>query len=265
MDSHSWDTWAVSIRGNQLWQVSAVLDRYLNDSESRISLPVEWEYRSYLNLPHEFFNNLSPVTDVARLQGGPYFQRLGEIAVAIPFLKKWYSPSPAAEERFLEHHWDLLRAADENHVTSVHVRRTDYLKNPYRFPTLPVSYYETAVGKVLEDHPDSIVYVFSDDPSWCREYLSHLARRVVFVEGHVRPIPPRLRKSDPTDIFDLWLMTHCDAHVVANSTFSWWGAFLSDQKNVLYPSRWFGPDAVGADRMWEAFPESWVKVDVDYP
>ena len=109
---------------------------------------------------------------------------------------------------------------------SLHIRRTDHLVKPTYHPVLPLSYYEEALSKFPSDLP---VLVFSDDPEWChkQEFFSD----------------DRFMISDSGDnITDMCLMSMCQYQIMANSTFSWWGAWLSNSKNVFGPKLWFGPD-----------------------
>lgn len=109
-------------------------------------------------------------------------------------------------------------------LVSLHVRRDDFLSpgNIERFGDLvSEGYYD----RVVEAIGDDVTYlVFSDDLPWCRQSLQ--LERVKFVElDHCT---------------SLCLMTRCDANVVANSSFSWWGAYLNPSGEVYAPSRWFG-------------------------
>jgi hypothetical protein len=106
------------------------------------------------------------------------------------------------------------------HRTALHVRRGDYLTLPSSHPTLPLDYYREAM--TIFEPP---YLVFSDDLAWCREHLPQ--ETCVFVE-HNR------------DYEDLFLTVMCDAHITANSTFSWWGAWLGGGP-AIYPRNWYGP------------------------
>ena len=111
-------------------------------------------------------------------------------------------------------------------VISLHIRRTDHLVKPTYHPVLPLSYYEEALSKFPSD---ATVLVFSDDPAWCHE-------QDLFQDD-------RFMISDSGDnITDMCLMSMCDYQIMANSTYSWWGAWLSNSENVIAPKLWFGPD-----------------------
>lgn len=252
--------------GNQFWQVAATIDHSLRDPGSRAGIPADWEYRPYVCLPDALYRAPQAdeqIIDVAHGKDGPYYQALPHISKVAPGLKRLYGPSQSARARLEEHHGALL--ADTSHKTAIHVRRTDYLENPDRFPPLTPLYYRTALKTIRQAVGETKVLVFSDDIRWCRENAEEwfgTESELAYIEGHVRPIPPqdRARSGPPDDILDLWLMAKCDAHIIANSSFSWWGAFLSEQKRVFYPDRWFGPDAQHSEQMWEAFPESWIQL-----
>ena len=107
----------------------------------------------------------------------------------------------------------------------IHIRRNDFLKNP-NHPVQPNSYYEKALSEFDKDLP---VYVFSDDPEWCME-------QKIF-DGD------RFMVSEIGDAYmDLYLLSQCTHHIICNSTFGWWGAWLADSINVIAPKNWFAGD-----------------------
>ena len=107
-------------------------------------------------------------------------------------------------------------------VISVHLRRTDYTVNN-NHPLQPMSYYEDAL-KLFDKNVQ--ILVFSDDPHWCQEQELFADDSIMISEGNDADI-------------DLCLMTKCDYHIIANSSFSWWGAWLGDSEKVVAPSNWF--------------------------
>ena len=131
-------------------------------------------------------------------------------------------------------------------VVSVHVRRGDRgdaLDGPDARPVLDAAYYERAVrhfGKGFR------FLVFGDDPEWCRRHFTGPDTTVV---------------SGEPDYVDLFLMSRCRHHIIANSTFSWWGAWLNprDDKVVVAPERWFGP-AKSHYSTRDLLPQSWVRL-----
>jgi len=112
-------------------------------------------------------------------------------------------------------------------VIGVHIRRNDFLKNE-NHPVQNNSYYQKALLEFDQDLP---VLVFSDDIEWCKE-------QSIFSDD-------RFMISESEDAYaDLCLMSMCDHHIICNSTYSWWGAWLADSKNVIAPKKWFGGDNI---------------------
>jgi hypothetical protein len=131
----------------------------------------------------------------------------------------------------------------ERKAISLHVRRTDHLIKPTYHPVLPLSYYDEALSKFDKDFP---VLVFSDDPEWCNEQEFFSDDRFLVSEGG-------------DNITDMCMMSMCEYQIIANSTFSWWGAWLSESENVIAPKLWFGPD--GQDPK-DIYVERWEYLDV---
>ena len=93
-----------------------------------------------------------------------------------------------------------------------------------------MEYYQRA----LEMLPDLDVIVFSDDAAWCNQQELFSSDRFSISE------------ENTTDA-DLCLMSMCQYHIIANSSFSWWGAWLARSKKVIAPKNWFGGDCVNKD------------------
>jgi hypothetical protein len=129
---------------------------------------------------------------------------------------------------------------------SLHVRRTDFITNP-NHTALDLSYYVVALSTFDKSLP---VLVFSDDPKWCHEQELFSDDRFMISENN-------------QDYVDLCLMTMCKYHIVANSSFSWWGAWLSSSENVVAPNLWFGPLNSHLD-IKDIIPESWTKLHYMY-
>jgi hypothetical protein len=130
---------------------------------------------------------------------------------------------------------------------ALHIRRTDYLTNSENHFNLPLDYYAAAL-KYFD--ADRNVIVFSDDPIWCQEQelLSN----------------DRFMISENTDNrVDLCLMSLCDDFIIANSSFSWWGAWLSQNKNkkVIAPLQWFGKTGYTKDHdTKDLIPNDWIRI-----
>lgn len=116
-------------------------------------------------------------------------------------------------------------------ITSIGVRRGDYLAYPHRFPFVGKDYYRKAIARMPEVKN---FLVCSDDMSWCRGFFSE------------RNFPGRTFHFSHAerDEDDLHLPALCRNNILANSSFSWWGGYLNEHpdKRTLAPSRWFGWD-----------------------
>ena len=123
---------------------------------------------------------------------------------------------------------EMIESINEKKVVSLHIRRTDYTVNN-NHPLQPISYYEDAL-KLFDKNTQ--ILVFSDDPKWCQEQGLFADDSVMISEGNDADI-------------DLCLMTKCDYHIIANSSFSWWGAWLGDSEKVVAPSNWFSDSCAG--------------------
>lgn len=139
------------------------------------------------------------------------------------------------------------RIAETNSV-SLHVRRGDYVSNPHAFAihgVCSIQYYEAAIKYVAERIPSPIFYIFSDDMQWVRSHLE-VRHPCCYVDNNI----------GADSYIDMQLMSHCKHNIVANSSFSWWGAWLNRNadKLVVAPSRWFANNIKTPDLL----PSTWV-------
>jgi hypothetical protein len=140
---------------------------------------------------------------------------------------------------------------------ALHIRRGDYVSlvaASKHHGALGISYYQAALRRIRDQISSPTIFVFSDEPEWCRSNLLLDDADATFVGNN----------SGPSAWQDLILMSHCEHHIIANSSFSWWGAFLADlrrpsaQRIVIAPRRWFNTNAYQdvSDRL----PYHWVKL-----
>jgi hypothetical protein len=122
---------------------------------------------------------------------------------------------------------------------ALHIRRGDYIINNANHHNLSMEYYAEA----LKEFPDRQVIIFSDDPNWCHIQEIFEGDRFLVAEGN-------------GPYHDLYLMTQCNDFIIANSTFSWWGAWLADKGTVIAPNKWFGPNNANKSTK-DLYPEHW--------
>lgn len=142
-------------------------------------------------------------------------------------IRKLFRPSSAVTDRIETKYGPLARKSG---TCSLHIRRGDYLSLPHFADLWREGYYDRAMGLFP---PGTTYLVFSDDIPWCRAHLA--GSQFVFVEGQDAPE-------------DLFLMSLCESHIIANSSFSWWGAWLNPRPNktVVAPKSWFAGPLVDA-------------------
>lgn len=145
---------------------------------------------------------------------------------------------------------DMLADIENSNAVCIHVRRGDYVTiadTSKRFGVCSLQYYQDAFSYLCSRLENPTAFVFSDDPEWVRENL-HPPFKTVYVRHNV----------GMKNYEDLRLMAACKHFVVANSTFSWWGAWLAanPDKIVIAPKKW-SIDANGID---DPVPGSWLRL-----
>jgi hypothetical protein len=144
----------------------------------------------------------------------------------------------------------LIEEIKRNESVSIHVRKGDYLLHPYSdyYASLESTYYNNALAALQENLPQLKLYVFTDDPKWVEENLA-LPQPFTLISG----VQTRSMYED------FQAMLSCKYHIIANSSFSWWTAWLSARKGkkVVAPKEWFksGPSDTA-----DLIPKSWLTV-----
>lgn len=145
---------------------------------------------------------------------------------------------------------DVMSALRRCNAISIHIRRGDYVtdeKAASRHGTCAVEYYKEAVKLTVERVDRPHFFVFSDDPEWVRKQFKI-------------PYPMTLVDHNPDRAYeDLRLMSLCSHHIIANSSFSWWGAWLNPHpdKIVIAPSRWFNSPIMDTN---DLIPTTWLRI-----
>lgn len=135
----------------------------------------------------------------------------------------------------------VLSQINQSDSVSIHLRRGDYTANNM---TIPLDYYAEAIEKIQSRIEKPSFYVFSDDIEWVENELE-INSDTTYVDHN----------NAETCYEDLRLMSECDHNIIANSTFSWWGAWLNqtENKTVIAPQIWLGRQTDEVDLL----PESW--------
>ena len=132
-------------------------------------------------------------------------------------------------------------------IGALHVRRADYLVSREEHTQLTMNYYNESMNYLANEVDHWIIC--SDDIEWCKENF-----------GHMTNVTFSTNTGDSPD--DMWLMALCDHFIIANSTYSWWSAWLCKNPNkiVIYPVEWFGPALRDTHSINDLIPEGWVGI-----
>ena len=211
------------LAGGLLWNV--LEDRIIGFEPRVMEITGRWYLRGYWQVP-AYFDSIRPlILD--------QFQPV--------------NPIPKSDQELQK------QIADVNAV-SVHIRRGDLLTHPIYSKETKVQtadYYQASIRELADRVENPRFFVFSDDPKWCRENIcGH--DQITYVDNH----------DGSTDYVDLFLMSRCRHFITANSTFSWWGAWLSSNENkiVIVPTVWKfemnGPPPGLVPSSWQIGPAS---------
>lgn len=145
-----------------------------------------------------------------------------------------------AEKKYIQDKYGDILSGD---ITSIHVRRGDYCKQPHKYAVCGMPYFNKAIDYIGRDKK---YLVISDDIDWCKK---HFKGNNFFFSDYEQPI------------IDLYIQTMCTNNIISNSTFSWWGAWLNNNpdRKVICPNPWFG-------RAWDydtadLLPADWIQLD----
>lgn len=252
--------------GNQLFCIATALSLSI-DNNDKVVFPdlKDTRYKFYLNT---IFHKLNPGIDKNFVENfykeKPYSSTIYE---KIPYKQNLCIRGHFQSYKYFNHNRkqiiDLLKLPDYmieevkskysdlinlKDTVSVHFRRGDYLTLQGVYEILDDEYYSNALS-IIENY--SQIVVFSDDISWCKTKSIFENKNTVFIENEF-------------DVVDLYLMSKMKNNIIANSTFSWWGAFLNQNinKKVVAPVAWFGPQRT-KDNFKETrdlVPPSWIRI-----
>lgn len=138
---------------------------------------------------------------------------------------------------------------------SVHIRRGDYINNPQTqafHGSCSIEYYESAITFMLQQFSNPLLVFFSDDIEWVKHSFAKHSPYSLFIDN-----------NDPqTSWKDLYLMSNCNHHIIANSTFSWWAAWLRDfnkKKIIIAPEHWYHPSRENSGAI-DLIPNHWIRL-----
>jgi hypothetical protein len=193
---------------------------------------------------HSFQKELLLLGDNIYLEGywqtEKYFQDIADIIRKEFTLKKEFSVDDQ----------EITQHIQNSNGISLHVRRGDYVSSPKanaHHGTCSPEYYASAIRLITVNIPDPHFFVFSDDIDWCKNNLKFNDPVTFVSDGKLK------------DYEELMLMSYCKHNIIANSSFSWWGAWLNknQQKKVIAPKTWVQNTSVNIS---DVVPEKWRKI-----
>jgi len=150
---------------------------------------------------------------------------------------------------------ELIRITEEikasNNSVAIHIRKGDYISNPINkaiYKELTADYYQKAIQIIINKFPDAVFYIFSDEPEWFQQNVQTTENNKFI----------KMRAGNKS-YEDLFLMSLCKHNIIANSSFSWWGAWLNthESKIVIAPQSWY----IGNDKNTkDLIPENWIQI-----
>lgn len=145
----------------------------------------------------------------------------------------------------------LAKLITAQNAVSVHIRRGDYVSDSIAnqvHGTCSPAYYEKAVEYIISKVANPTLYIFSDEPEWVRQHMSFAAPATYVAHNH-----------GANSYEDMRLMSLCKHNIIANSSFSWWGAWLNKNpdKCVVAPSRWMTTEQAESSNL---IPHNWVRL-----
>lgn len=154
-------------------------------------------------------------------QSYKYFDSISEIVKSCFIFPSFTEKENITIESYIEN--------NRNNTISIHVRRGDYLNQKLLSNLCSTNYYQNAIAKIENKIKNPVYIVFSDDIQWCKENLD--LSNVKFIDWNM----------GDSSFRDMQLMSLCDHNIIANSSFSWWGAYLNSNegKTVIAPKDWF--------------------------
>ena len=245
--------------GNQMFQIATALS-YAKDNDLTATFPdlknskfgnytenifknLKTEPYDETSLEYEYYESSFTYTEIPAFKNirfNGYFQSDLYFKDNIKLIKDTFKASETIKNYIYEKYGDIFHNA-----TSCHFRFGDYKELEGKHPILTnTNYYKNA----LEMFSDTELLIFSDDIEACKKLKFLNKPNVKFI-------------SNEKDFIDLYMMSFCKNNIIANSTFSWWSAWLNNHnyKKVTYPECWFGLDKNFATN--DLFPRDWKKIN----
>jgi len=232
--------------------------KFVEDFWTKIKLNIAWKFRkklagksllglNFYSEPHfEYDKNIETIQPNTHVEG--FFQSEKYFSDIEKELREdfQFKSAPDGENQ------ELIEKIKSTNSISLHIRRGDYVqKKRYQnvYSNCSLDYYKKGVELIAEKFGNPTLFIFSDDIEWVKENLK-LPYESVYVSHN----------TGAKSYEDLRLMSNCHHNVIANSSFSWWGAWLNsnEEKIVIAPQQWFNDKNIVQS---DVIPENWIKLE----
>ena len=220
-----------------------IQENFATPAEIKSLTPIyDFNYSEPSNFHPEILNSPDNVWLYGYWQSEKYFSDIAEILRREIILK---NPLGKISNSWRE------KIINADCAVSLHIRHGDYLVPHLRndFGILPIDYYKICVDELKKKFSSIHVFVFSDDLDWAKKFLNF-------------DLPTEFVEGCEHNYEEMHLMTLCKHNIIANSSFSWWGAWLNPNpdKKVFAPSPWIR----NPNWLENIVPDSWIKIQIDY-
>jgi hypothetical protein len=147
---------------------------------------------------------------------------------------------------------------------AIQIRRGDYLQLADKHPFVGEEYLIDSITSIIEKYGKSVCIIFSDDMHWCQSFFqkeaNHRLKSIINKICFLSEIA-LLDDTNPNPIDSLLLMAECDHFIISNSSYGWWGSYLSDNtyKQIIAPAKWYGPANAHINTN-DLIPQTWTQL-----
>lgn len=217
----------------------------------------------YIQRHRTFFSHFGFFSDTYAMLYQPSFEMLkGDITMQGNFQNEKYFKDIESDLRkdfsfrnpLSGKNKNIAERIKQTNAIAIHIRRGDYLTNKNaatNFVTCGKEYYDSAINHISEKVADPEFYIFSEDFEWIKENLNFGVYPVTYIDWN----------KGKDSYIDMQLMSLCKHNIIANSSFSWWAAWLNSNTNkiVIAPSTWFQSEEKN-QLLNDFYPKGWMKI-----
>jgi hypothetical protein len=131
---------------------------------------------------------------------------------------------------------EIVEIINKSDSVGIHIRRGDFLKSKLYFGICDINYYRNSISYIKKRINNPVFFIFSDDINWCRNNIDPLidGQNPIYVDWNIGSL----------SFVDMQLMSLCKYNIIANSSFSWWAAWLNQYSNkiIIAPKKWINAD-----------------------